>query len=248
MTRPEGTGRSSREMMSTAALVISLLAYANVDAWAAFRRERAAERRGSHVATSLNPVHGLMTLVFLGWAALDGFSASELGLQRQGLRRSIGWGLALGVAGSAVIRLFFALPLAAKRAVTQPEYHHLSRARLLLLVFFQFLVGTSVFEEITFRGLLHAKLSRTFGTHHALVLGSAVFAGWHAVITAYNLRRSNLPRKLFPFMYVGAMAVLFVAGWLLGLLRVLTGHVGGGVLAHWMMVANVVLSVVGRRD
>jgi membrane protease YdiL (CAAX protease family) len=237
-----------REMTSLAALTVTLLLYSNLDAWAAIRREkREATRNGGRVATSFNARHGLMALACLGWASCEGLSASDLGLQRRGLWHSLGWGLALGAVASAIIRAFFAVPLVFNRAVTHPEVFILSRARLLGLLFVQLVIGTAFLEEVAFRGLLHAKLERLFGTRRALLLGSAVFAAWHAVIAAYNLRRTNLPRSVVPGLYAAVMALLFAIGWLLGLLRIATGHTGGGILAHWLMVANVLLALHRRR-
>ena len=58
----------------------------------------------------------------------------------------------------------------------------------------------AVFEEVAFRGVLHAKLTRHVGATRALAIGGGVFAAWHGVITWYNLRRSNLPRRRFPLL------------------------------------------------
>jgi len=116
-------------------------------------------------------------------------------------------------------------------------------ARLLRLLCGQFFLGSALFEEVAFRGLLHAKLVRLLGAPTALVAGSWVFSAWHLVITWHNLRRSNLPPALFPFLYGGALAALFGGGLVFGVLRQATGHIAGSVAAHWLMVASIVLAV-----
>ncbi|HLI28023.1 MAG TPA: CPBP family intramembrane glutamic endopeptidase [Chloroflexota bacterium] len=228
------------ERASTVALVALLLGYANGDAWRYARRGRA-------LSSETNRAHLGMLGVVLAWAACEGLGARELGLGRAGLSRGLLWGLGLGLLGAVPISLFFAFPLVSRQAVTHPEYVGVSRGRLLGLVAGQFLLGSAVFEEIAFRGLLHAKLQRLLGPGRALVAGAGVFAAWHLVITWYNLRRSNLPRALFPLLYAGALAALFAGGLLFGLIRQATGHVAGAIVAHWVMVAAIVLSVARPR-
>jgi len=48
-------------------------------------------------------------------------------------------------------------------------------------------------------------------------------------------------------LYVGALAALFGGGLLFGLVRQATGHLAGAVLAHWLMVANIVFAVARPR-
>ncbi len=224
------------ERASTLALVALLLGYANGDAW------RYA-RRGQSLSAETNFTHlGVLGLV-LAWAACERLGLRELGLGREGLGRGLLWGLLLGLLGAVPICTFFAFPVVSRRAVTHPEYVGVSRGRLLWLITGQFLVGSAVFEEMVFRGVLHAKLLRLMSPGRALLAGSAVFAAWHVVITWYNLGRSTLPRALFPLLYIGALAALYVGGLLFGLVRQATGHVAGAIVAHWVMVAAIVLSV-----
>ena len=67
------------------------------------------------------------------------------------------------------------------------------------------------------------------------------------MITWYNLRRSNLPKRLFAALYAGGMACLWTAGLVFGLLRERTGHLAGGVLAHWLIVSNIMIAVARPR-
>ena len=182
----------------------------------------------------------------LAWAWAERLTRCELGLDHRRLAHSAGWGLLAGAVASLPVRLFFAFPLVSHEAITQPEFRRLSPGRLVWLLCSQFLLSTAVFEEVTFRGVLHAKLARLVGLKRALVIGSAVFAAWHCVITWYNLRRSNLPRRLFWPLFAGAMGALFAAGGMFGLLRLGTGHLAAGVVAHWLIVVNIVIAVARR--
>jgi membrane protease YdiL (CAAX protease family) len=240
--RPVGLtpARARWEWATTVALVGAMLAYANADAWRYSRREGAA-------ASSAGLPHLKVLGAALAWAALERLSPADLGLGHRHLGRGLLWGAVVGLLGAIPIRLFFAFPLVSRRAVAQPEFEGLSRGRLLWLIGVQFLFGSAIVEEIAFRGLLHAKLVRLLGAGRALLVGNGVFAGWHLVITWYNLRRSNLPRALFPLLYLGALAALFGGGLLFGLVRQGSGHLAGSVLSHWLMVASIVLAVARPR-
>lgn len=233
--------RARRQRMSTAALATLLLAYANGDAWLATRREHelSASNQFAHL--------GALAAV-VAWTAAERLTPAELGVGPRGLGRGLVWGTLVGLLGAAPIRVFFAFPLVSRRAVTQPEFLGLGTGRLLWLLVTRFLVGSALLEEVAFRGLLHAKLLRLMRPRPALLVNSGVFAAWHLVITWHNLRRSNLPPRLFPALYAGALAALFGGGLLFGLVRQASGHLAGSVVAHWLMVANIVLAVARPRD
>lgn len=229
-------GRGPGEPFSTAGLIAVLLAYANGGAWL-------ATRRGQELSHGVNVAHLAMIGLSVAWAVVERLTPRELGLGKADLGRSLGWGLLIGALGSLPIRLFFAFPVVSRRSVAHPQFAGISRARLLWLLCGQFLLGSALFEEVAFRSLLHAKLVRLLGAPSALLAGSGIFAAWHLVITWHNLRQSNLPPALFPFLYGGALTALFGGGLLFGLLRQATGHIAGSVAAHWLMVASIVLAV-----
>src|SRR5438067_1502168 len=228
-------------LATTIAFAVLLLAYGNGDAWVAMRRPRP-------LTAPVNLRHLSILLLSLVWARAEGLPGRELGVSRRGAGRSLGWGIALGVFASIPIRLFFMLPLAVNRAVTQPQLPVLSRRRLLMLLAGQFLLSTAVFEEVAFRGVLHAKLVRLFGVRRALLVGSGLFAAWHAVIAWHNVRQADLPRRMRPALYAAALATLFLAGLLFGALRHTTGHLAGGIIAHWAMVSTIVLALARTRE
>jgi membrane protease YdiL (CAAX protease family) len=232
--------RARREGLTTGVLTALMLGYANGDAWVATRREQelSAANQFAHLGA---------LVATLAWAALDGVTPRELGVGRRHLGRGLGWGLLIGLLGSVPIRLFFAFPLVSQRAVSQPEFAGMSWRQVLWIVGTRFLFGSALFEEVLFRGVLHAKLLRLLRPGPALLVNSGIFAAWHLVITWHNLQRSNLPRRLFPFLYAGALGALFGGGLLFGLLRQATGHLSGAVVAHWVMVANIVFAVARPR-
>jgi len=221
-------------------MAAGLLAYSNADAWLELRVRRPVPDR-------VNWSHLAVLACVLAWASAERFTARELGLHAVEMGRSLRWGLIGGLAGSLLVTLFFAFPLVSREAVSHPDFRRLNFLRLSWMLGGQLLVSTSIFEEVTFRGVLHAKLARILGVPRALAIGGAIFACWHAVITWYNLSRSNLPRRWRHLLYAGAMGNFWLAGVFFGLLRERTGHIAGGVLAHWLIVSNIVLAVARPR-
>lgn len=231
-------------------LVIGLLAYANGSAWRYARGLTARDPLGgaAQALERLSRSHLLVLILCLLWAAVERIGMHELGLGRAGLRRSVRWGFLIGAAGSAVIHTFFAVPLVWRLFAPPPEWTGLGATRFARMAFGPMLVGSAILEEIAFRGLLHAKLGRLLTSTRALLAGGAVFAAWHLVITWCNLNRCELPRKVVPLLYGGSLAVLFGVGVSLGLLRQATGHVIGGVLAHWLLLMSIVAALNRRRE
>lgn len=243
---------------STLLLIAGLLAYANMAGWRYARRlagpptpetrnPKPETRLGEAVRASIDRGHMAVLAGSLLWAAAERIGPQELGVARRGLGRSLLAGLASGILGSGAIRLGFRLPPVQKRLVPPQEWTHLRGEELFGLFAGQLFLGSAVMEEIVFRGLLHAKLARHVGETKALLLGAAVFAGWHLAIVWFNLKRVGLPPSLFPVGYTAVLGVLFGVGAFFGLLRQTTGHVAGSIIAHWLLIASIVLSVMRPR-
>ena len=224
-------------------LVAALLLYANGDAWIAMRR-----RRPLHAP--VNPRHLSMLALALYWAKRERFSLRELGIGQRGLTNSVLWGGLVGVIGSIPLRIFLGLPTIAERAVTQPNLAGVGRRRLLVLLVGQAFLSTAVFEEVVFRGVLQAWFARRHGPRRAGLLVSGLFAAWHLVVVWSNLAHAGLPRAAQAVLYPAALALLFAVGVVLGELRRRTGHVAGAVLAHWLLIAGVIvrLAQAGKRE
>jgi membrane protease YdiL (CAAX protease family) len=226
----------------------ALLTYANVSAWR-YRCRSQPDAAGRVVQTidQLSPGHLAVLAGCLAWAAAERIDVVELGLGRASLRPSAAWGLGLGAAGSAVIQIFFAVPRLWTGFAPPSDWAALPRHRFLRLVFGPMLVGSSLMEEVAFRGLLHAKLGRAFSPRRALLAEAAVFTIWHLVITWVNLARCTLSPRLRFGIYCGSLGVLFTVGAALALLRERTGHIAGGVLAHWLLLVSMGVALARPR-
>ena len=98
-------------------------------------------------------------------------------------------------------------------------------------------LGTALFEELLFRGLLYGALLKASG-HRAAILGSSVVFGlWHVRPTHELLTETEALSGdvLLGLAIGGGVLATFVGGLLFAWLRYKTGHVIGGVLAHGLI-------------
>ncbi|MEV0899067.1 CPBP family intramembrane glutamic endopeptidase [Actinoplanes sp. NPDC049802] len=136
---------------------------------------------------------------------LSGLTPAEAGLTL-----TAGWGYALGAA--LLIAAGYGVGLlipAVRRALAEPYFPHPVRSALVEVP-----LSTVIFEEVAFRGVLFALISRDHGPLWAVLLTSVLFGLWH------------LPDRR-------EVAFTTLAGVLLSFLR----YLGGGLLApfvvHW---------------
>lgn len=90
-------------------------------------------------------------------------------------------------------------------------------------------------EEVAFRGWLLAALRRRYDVVRAVVISSAVFMLWHAVIVTVTVENTTLASS-FLFSALGAaiaFAAVFAGGVAFALLRLWTGHLAAPIAAHW---------------
>ena len=95
-------------------------------------------------------------------------------------------------------------------------------------------VGTVAWEEIAFRGVLQAALSRVMDEPAATVVGSAVFGLWHIRPTAEALAVNGLAasRGARIAAIAGVVVGTAGAGAVLSLLRERSGSLAAPVLLH----------------
>jgi membrane protease YdiL (CAAX protease family) len=107
--------------------------------------------------------------------------------------------------------------------------------QLLSMLLFRIPIGTAVFEEIAFRGLLLAMLLQVTSPTWAIAWSSIVFGLWHIAPTMAVLRTNGMEPMSLPGLraVVGAVLVTTVAGVLLAWLRLASGSLLAPILAHW---------------
>jgi membrane protease YdiL (CAAX protease family) len=193
-------------------------------------------------------VNALAATATLTAAVASGLTWADLGLRRDRLRA----GLSCGCAAAAPVVAAFGL--AALTPVTRPLLNDqriagLDRRQLAYHVLVRIPVGTVVWEEIAFRGVLQAALRRVLAEPAATVVGSAVFGLWHIRPTAEALAVNQLAagrgRRITAVIAVAAGTA--GAGALLSVLRDRSGSLAAPVLLHLAVnCAAPLASALGR--
>lgn len=156
---------------------------------------------------------------------LDG---SALGLSLRGI------GLGVGIAAAGLCAF---LPLVSRRGRTLLADERLTGAsglRGAYIVLVRIPVGTALFEEIAFRGVLFAAWQRPVGTVAAAVGSAAAFGLWHVAPTL-NLVRANRPgagRRAVWAVLAGGVVLTAAAGLFLAWLRVHAGGIAAPLAVH----------------
>jgi len=156
------------------AVVVAVLVFVNV-----------IDFRVAHAPLVLGPVGAVGLLAIARWARL---SWQELGLGRGTWRRGLIW--AAGAIG--VVALVFAVgaALPATRDAFRDARYQLDWEHALLTAFLLIPLGTVLFEEVAFRGVLWGLLRRGHGTLMATVVSSVLFGLWH-VLPSLSLATDN---------------------------------------------------------
>lgn len=148
----------------------------------------AANVLNNRLARRLAPVTSTAvagTLVLL--ARRSGLSWSEMGFGNGRRGAAIGGALA----GAVVVAYTGGVLLPPTRRFFRDERAlKLSRARLLEETLVQVPLGTVLLEEVAFRGVLPAALSRSYGPVAAVAGSSALFGLWH-ILPALDMAEAN---------------------------------------------------------
>jgi membrane protease YdiL (CAAX protease family) len=139
----------------------------------------------AHASLVLGPAGAAGFLAIARWA---GLSWPEIGLGPGTWRRGLIWAAGAIAAVAVVFAAGAALPLT--RDAFRDARYHLSAGHALLTAFVLIPLGTVLFEEVAFRGVLWALLRRWRGTRAATAISSALFGLWH-VLPSLGLAGDN---------------------------------------------------------
>jgi uncharacterized protein len=180
----------------------------------------------------------------LAWARIDGLSWSRLGLGRERLASGCRWGLgAVGVVAGVYVVGVLLPPV---RPAFQDVRYDLPLDDALRTAFVLIPFGTVVLEELAFRSVLWAFLSRHLREWPVLLTTSVVFGFWH-VIPARRTGESNravsdaVGGGGSAAVVVGTVALTTIGGLVFGELRRRSGSVLASAGAHWATNALGVL-------
>jgi len=183
----------------------------------------------------------------LAWALGPArFSASEIGLGRRRVPGSALFGALLSVVATVPPVLFIGLaPLFNGDAVEAPEITGRSGAEMAYFLLFRQPVGTALFEEAAFRGVLYGAWQRVGGDRMAFLATAGTFSLWHLVITSRTVAESGVvdnPPALVAGVVV-SLAGLFVGGLVFAYLRWHTRSIAAPAVTHWLIVALMSVTV-----
>lgn len=183
----------------------------------------------------------------LAWAlGRARFTVADTGLDPRNARGSALFGLGLSIVAALPPVAFIALaPLFNGGPVEAPDITDRSGASMAYFLLFRQPVGTALFEEVAFRGVLYAAWQRAGGDRGALLATAATFSLWHVVITSRTVIESGVvssPPALVAGILV-SLAGLFIGGLIFAYLRWHTRSIAAAVVAHWLIVACMTVAV-----
>ena len=125
---------------------------------------------------------GFLTVLVLWTIVRRGIDRTALGLRWPESGRSALWGLGVGLLVTSPLFVLLAFPSFYSDKISDPRLSGLGASDLIYRAVVRIPLGTALFEEMAFRGLLYAALMR-FGIVRAIWASSLVFALWHIMPT-----------------------------------------------------------------
>ncbi len=190
-----------------------------------------------------------LTALFLAGAYVVGLRLPDLGLTPRALARSSLLGAAIGLVLALPPVAFIVIsPFVTGETVQAGDINDLSSGEMAFRLAFRVPIGTSLTEELTFRGVLFALWQRAAGLRGAVLGTAVVFALWHVVITFGTVADSEVVEQpaLIALGYIGSLLGLFIGGLFFAVLRWRTGSVAGPFFFHWLIVGLMTLAVWAR--
>lgn len=187
----------------------------------------------------------------LAFGVHAGLGAADLGLAHDDLGTGARWG-AGSVAVVAVV-VGAGVPLAdvlgPVAALLDDERAALAGPALASAVLLRIPIGTALFEEVAFRGVLRPLARRRWSPVRAALSTSGMFGLWHVAPTIVALRLNGVEPGSPPGLITiaGAVAATTVAGLVFDQLRARSGSLVAPILAHWATNALGLLAAAGTR-
>jgi membrane protease YdiL (CAAX protease family) len=178
-------------------------------------------------------VNGGAAAAVVAAAAASGLTTGELGLRRDRLRAGLGLGAAAAAPVAAAYAVAVLVP-AARPPLRDKRVAGLTGRQLVYQMLVRIPAGTVGWEEIAFRGALHAALCRVLPRPAAIAAGGAVFGIWHIRPAAEALGGNGLAAG--PAARAAAVAAVVTgtaaAGALLSVLRDRSGSLAAPAAVH----------------
>jgi membrane protease YdiL (CAAX protease family) len=210
-----------------------------------FEDPRAAYRAAVAVLAAMNVVNNELAPGWsyvplnaaAGWGLVSiarrgGTTGADLGLDPDRLRTGAGIGGALGLGIGAAVAAAAAFPRA-ERWFADERSAGTGVAGLAYQTAFRIPLGTALFEEVAFRGVLPALGARIWGRRRADVVAAGLFGLWHVLPTRHGARANTGMRRAGIGRAIAAGVAITTAGGLaFSALRNRTGSLAAPVLVH----------------
>jgi membrane protease YdiL (CAAX protease family) len=178
------------------------------------------------------PVNVAMTAALVAWARRTGCTWHDLGLTPANARGALRLG---GVAAAPVVA---ALALGAGHPATRGIFDdervntEAGLPELVSQTGLRIPVGTALYEEVAFRGVLLALLSRQLSVGAAVVVDSVLFGLWHVVPTIGNADANDVVGVARAALVAGSVVATAAGGAAFCWLRRRGRHVAAPALLH----------------
>jgi len=169
----------------------------------------------------------------LAAAAASGLTATDVGLGSEELTPGLRLGSAAAAATAGGWMLIAAGP-ATRPVLRDDRIAGLSGREVAYQALVRIPLGTVLWEETAFRGILQAALGRVMPAGAAIAVTAGVFGIWHVAPTAAALRINGLadrPGKILAGVTAGVAATA-AGGVLLSWLRARSGSLAAPILLH----------------
>lgn len=179
------------------------------------------------------PANLAAAALLLAWSRAAGYDWATVGLGRGTLAAGVRWGAA-GVAVVAVALLLASVIPWAQPLLADQRVAGITRAELAWRTLVRIPLGTVLFEELAFRGVLLGTWAHERSVAEALVGSSVLFGLWHIGPTV-RLLEENAVAVDSPAAVAGVAAAVVAtagAGVVFGWLRLRTGGVLAPALVH----------------
>ena len=197
-----------------------------------------------HIATNVGA-----TAALLSAARATGMTKSQLGLDRSQVRRGAGRGLAVSAAIATTVAVVATprrvRPQFADERVRAEKSREMAYETLALIT-----VGTALFEEVAFRGVLSGLLLRRMAPIPAYAASATAFGLWHVLPTLNDHAGSPTAARVSPrAAVVSAVALTAPAGLVFEGLRRSSDSLLTPILAHAALNASAYLAAqAAHRD
>lgn len=168
----------------------------------------------------------------LAWARGSGLGWRDLGMSRDNMGAGLQLGLGVATAASALALL--GRDHAKVRAMLRDDrLGDVTDRELWYRLLVRFPLGTALFEEVWFRGVLPAALRR-HGARRPELMATAAFAAWHLIPTATAINANPAGRSLSAVRRVGLVVGGSFAAGLAGLGLAALRKASSSLAAPWL--------------